>query len=586
MIVLAALGIAPIVSAHASPPVFPTGEVTMRVDAVPGGGGADGHARHTSLSGDGGRIAFGSEATNLVPDDTNGVADVFLHDFDLDSTLRVSVASDGTQGDGDSGSPSNGSGMSLAISADGRFVAFESDATNLVASDTNGSGDVFVRDLETDTTTRVSVASDGTEADGVNRWVSISNDGRYVGYLSHSTTLVPNAPASGLYVHDRQTGTTELASIAYDGTPVSADLAGSLSGNGRNVVFESSEPGIVPNDTNGEYDVFERNLDTGTTVRVSVTSAGEQLYGTHSDEYSPEGPAISFDGRYVAFSSNAANFPSPPNDGNAGTTDVYVHDRQTGKTVMADVSTDGWGGYYSGYPVMSDDGRYVGFHSNSQLAPCGFRHFGFYVRDMIARTTVRVSTHADGVAAPVSNGFLFSPRMDLSADGGVASFTSDVALSPADTDEIPNVYVHDVLAPVGAPDAMIGTKLRGAGRCGPTPTFATQGLRAAPGRKVSFDLTFRNLSPSPDVLIIRGASGAPGFRVRYFKDDTDVTEAVLAGTRRTRALEWHESATYQLEVRVRAGAVPEDLIRVLVRASSRNQPAVFDVVRAKVTVSS
>ena len=559
----------------------------MRADVASDGSPADGSARHTSLSGDGSRVAFTSAATNLVADDTNGVADVFLHSFDDDSTIRVSVASDGSEGDGPSGSHSI-IGKPIAISADGHYVAFESDATNLVADDTNGVTDVFVRDLDAGVTARVSVATDGTQADGVNRSVSISNNGRYVGFISHGTSLMVDAPTSGMYVHDRMTGETTLASIAHDGTPVSADSLASLSGDGRHVAFESSEPGIVAGDMNDDYDVFERNLVSGTTTRVSVTPSGAPLVGGSPDEYSPDGPAISFNGRFVAFTTIATNLP-PPNDP-VVEPHVLVHDRRKGTTVQADVASNGWiSGSTAGIPVMSDDGRYVGLRGNLSLAPCGGNFESFYVRDLVARTTVRVSTHANGLAAPTSGGSSVVPTMDLSADGHIASFASDLPLAPDDADAITNVYVDDVTSPVGAPDLAIARAsgpLAGVNLCSPSPTTQTRAMNVPPGTRVAFTLRVRNWSDSPDVLILHGDGGHPGFAVKYFQGTTDVTAAVRAGTRRTRLLEPGEFVTYRLTVRVFAGAAPGDVLVVIVRGSSRNQPAVKDVVRARVTVSS
>jgi Tol biopolymer transport system component len=164
------------------------------------------------LSADGRFVAFESFASNLVSGDTNGILDIFVHDRQTSTTTLVSVASDGTQADGGSESP--------AVSADGRFVAFESVASNLVPGDTNGAFDVFVHDRQTGAVTRVSVASDGTQADNTSRSASISADGRFVAFHSFATNLVqPDTnPDFDVFVHDRQTGTTTRANVASDGT--------------------------------------------------------------------------------------------------------------------------------------------------------------------------------------------------------------------------------------------------------------------------------------------------------------------------------------------------------------------------------
>jgi hypothetical protein len=241
---------------------------------------------------------------------------------------------------------------------------------------------------------------------------------------------------------------------------------------------------------------------------------------------------------------------------------------------------------------MSDDGRYVGFHGVHHLAPCGTNIHGtgfssFYVRDRVAGTTVRVSTFADGLAAPTGDSIPL-PRMDLSADGHVAAYVSDVPLAPDDVDETANVYVHDVFAPVGAPDAAIARgsgPVAGANFCNSTPVFQTRIATLSPGESVSFTVTFGNLSDHPDALLLHGGGGKPGFNVKYFRGKRDVTTGVLAGTRRTRPLEREERVTYRLRVRVRLDADAGDVLAILIRSSSTAQPAVTDVVRARVTVS-
>ena len=573
--------------AHASAPPFDADVVTMRVDAGHDGSAPDGGARRASLSGDGGKVAFVSLAGNLVPDDTNGAADVFVHDFDDASTRLVSVATDGTQGDDDSGSPVLQSGVPAAISADGSTVVFESDATNLVTGDTNGTTDVFVHDVASGTTDRVSVSSDSAEANGASRSVAISNDGGIVAFLSSATTLAADAPFSGLYVHDLDSGMTDLVSLSNTGEPVVAEGIASLSGDGRHVAFESADPATA-NDTNGQYDVFERNLATGVTRLVSVTSSGAQLVGNDPDEFFPQGAALSFNGRYVAFASDANNMP-PPNEPNDGT-DVFVHDRKTGTTSQASVSTSGGSGSYAEYPTMSDDGRFVGFRSSAVLAPCGTNAYntgfsGLYVRDVVEGATIRVSTTDGGVAVPTSS--FSGSRLDLSADGRVAAFTSDLPLTPDDDDDLPNVFVHDVPAPIGAPDAAIALgdgRLVGAGNCHPGTAFQTKWATVGPGTTIWFRLRLENLSTFPDAIVLDGDPGATGFAVSYFRGDRDVTEAVLAGTQRTRVLGAGETATYRLRIRVRGSAVPGDHLRVLVHAASDLRPAVSDVVRAVVSV--
>ncbi len=200
-------------------------------------------------------VAFLSAATNLVAGDVNGVADVFVHDRRLRKTMRVSVDSAGVQG--------NGSSFDATLSANGRFVAFASEASNLVAGDTNGTSDVFVHDAKTGVTARVSVDSAGGQTDGASGTPSLSKDGRYVAFHSLATNLVAGDTngLSDVFVHDRKTGTTVRASVAAGGAQSDGSgFLAAISGNGRSVVFESSATNLVPFDGNDQTDVFVRTL--------------------------------------------------------------------------------------------------------------------------------------------------------------------------------------------------------------------------------------------------------------------------------------------------------------------------------------
>jgi Tol biopolymer transport system component len=235
-------------------------------------------------------VAFASGATNFVAGDTNGATDVFVHDRQTGTTTRVSVASDGTQGNGDS------SVLNPRISSDGRFVAFASLATNLVAGDTNAVADVFVHDRQTGATTRVSVASGGSQANGASGIffpsLSISSDGRFVGFDSDATNLVSgdtNA-ATDVFVHDRQTGATTRVSRDSDGIQGNNIAAvPSLSPDGRFVGLDSDATNLVSGDSNGVSDIFVHDRQMGTTTRVSIAGDGAQANG-NSFNASAAGP--------------------------------------------------------------------------------------------------------------------------------------------------------------------------------------------------------------------------------------------------------------------------------------------------------
>jgi Tol biopolymer transport system component len=305
-----------------------------------------------SISADGRYVAFYSPASNLVSGDTNGSVDIFVRDRQTGTTELVSVSSSGVQGNGSSYSPS--------ISADGRYVAFYSLASNLVTADTNLYEDVFVRDRQAGTTERVSVSSAGAQGNSSSYTPSISADGRYVAFRSYATNLVSGNVNgySDIFVRDRQTGTTTRVSVANAGYEGNNDSSSpSISADGRYVAFASLASNLVSGagDTNGVEDIFVRDRQTGTTERVSVSSAGTQGNGASSS------PSISADGRYVAFYSLASNLVSGDTN---GTFDIFVRDRQTGTTELVSVSSSGvQGNSASSSPSISADGRYVAFYS-------------------------------------------------------------------------------------------------------------------------------------------------------------------------------------------------------------------------------
>jgi len=325
---------------------------TTRVSVDSSGVQGNHRSASLSISADGRYVAFSSEATNLVPGDTNGKEDVFVRDRDTGTTTRVSVDSSGVQGDGNSFAPS--------ISADGRFVAFASGATNLVPGDTNGLRDVFVHDRDTGTNTLVSVDSSGVQGN-IQSWVpSISADGRYVAFSSEATNLVPGDTNGyfDVFVHDRDTGTTTRVSVDSSGVQGDGGSGvGGLSADGRYVAFGSAATNLVPGDTNGEVDVFVHDRDTGTTTRVSVDSSGVQGDDGSWSE------SLSADGRYVAFDSAATTLV--PGDTN-GNSDVFVHDRDSDSTTRVGMSSFGHQGNEGSWaPAISADGHFVAFQSNA-----------------------------------------------------------------------------------------------------------------------------------------------------------------------------------------------------------------------------
>ncbi len=265
-----------------------------------------------SVSADGRSVAFVSLATNLVPGDTNSAADVFLRDIDAGTTVRVSTDNDGGQSNGASGWPE--------ISADGQFVTYESVATNLVSDDTNGVSDVFWWPRSSGSTLRVSQTSESVGGNGASTLPSISGDGRYVAFQSHSTNLVGGVDAPGRDVlrWDRQTGTLDRVSVSDSEQPPNFDTGGaSISVDGQQVLFTAFDV-LAPGDTNATIDVYLRNIALGTTRRVSDTLAGGPSNGA------TDFGVLSADGRTAAFSSQATNLV-PGTDSNAAL-DVFARD--------------------------------------------------------------------------------------------------------------------------------------------------------------------------------------------------------------------------------------------------------------------
>ncbi|MCI0397438.1 MAG: calcium-binding protein [Chloroflexi bacterium] len=321
-----------------------------------------GDSGYPALSADGRFVAFYSWAGNLVANDTNyycgylgneNCADIFVYDRQAETMEMVSVSSAGVQGNNDSFTP--------AISADGRFVAFASGANNLVGGDWNYQYDIFVHDRQAGTTERVSVDSNGQEANNSSFLPSLSADGRYVAFHSSASNLVPgDTNGDDVFVHDRQTGLTERASVNSAGQQANHNSGyAAISAGGRYVVFASYASNLVtPNDTNWVADFFLRDRWIGVTEKVSVDSNGQ---GGNDNS---GGGDVSADGRYVVFSSGASNLVAGDT---SFTVDVFRHDRLTGATEPFSLSWDGQqlGNNASGSPVLTPDGREVVFYSQA-----------------------------------------------------------------------------------------------------------------------------------------------------------------------------------------------------------------------------
>lgn len=342
---------------------------------------------------------------------------------------RVSVGNAGVEG--------NASAGTVTLSSDGRVAAFSSSASNLAAGDTNNASDVFVRDLNARTTTRVSVGPNGMGGVTESHSPAISANGRYVAYVSNAANLVTNDNnfVDDIFRYDRVTGSNILISLNSRGEQGnSRNFAPAISADGRFVAFASWSSNLVDGDTVGFTDIFLRDVVNGTTRKVSVSSAG---VGGNRDSTSP---AISPDGRYVVFASGNS---LAANDSNA-VGDVYVFDSLTATTTLVSENINGISGNASSFtPSISNNGLVVFASSADDLVAVDDNDGSndVFVRDLANRTTRLVSLGTDG-RQPFGN----CENPSVSADGRFVTFSSDTStLVPGDNNGAKDLFVRDLL---------------------------------------------------------------------------------------------------------------------------------------------
>ncbi len=378
-----------------------------RVSVSSSGGQGTGTSANPSaaLSDDGRVMAFVTRLSGLVPGDTNGAADVFVHDRVTGLTTRVSVSSTGTQ--------ANNSSDWVDLSADGRYVTFYSFASNLVAGDTNGVSDVFVHDRQTGETERVSLMADGSETTGSAYNPALSGDGRVVAFATGQDLVTGESTAiSSIYVYDRLSDTLTLAVQGEDGSRVQTDDP-DLSHDGQRLFFTSVDGTLVPNDTNAVQDVFELEIPTGTLRRLSLNSYDEE--GSIESYFSDS----SSDGHFVVWSSQSPEFVAGDTN---GVGDVFLRERRDTpfptRTPTATLTATA-----TATPRIPP-------YPNEQFLPLIVRE----KRLTDSLFLLNITAHGNGASyAPVT-----------ARHGGVAAFVSDADnLVPGDTNGQPDIFVWE-----------------------------------------------------------------------------------------------------------------------------------------------
>ncbi len=509
-------------------------------------------ARDASLSADGRWVVFISSASDLVTADGNAAADVFLCNRDTGSRVRASLASGGFETHPASITPEFPGVASPVVSRDGRFVAFASNAPDLVAGDTNAACDVFVHDVTLNTTERVSISTSGVEGStgsGVYEYVvpgspssvvqrasgvCMTPDARFVAFASTAHQLVAGGTTEQqIYVRDRTSGITEIVSLDVTGSPANAACwFPSISDDGRYVAFDSAAGNLVAGDTNGLSDVFVHDRVLGLTIRVSVGAGGQESDGTSGFSFVPFdngcsctltsalGSRISGDGRVIVFGSAATNLAGTP----ASASDVYAYDRLSHVTSRVSTGTSGNGGDGASFaPTISADGRFVAYVSSAgDVVPVGSPSGDHVlVHDRYLASTHLASTDANGAATSEH-----AERPSISADGGQVAFTTDAPLSATDQNAVADVYARG--APLVAfTEACAGSASTcpcgnaGAPGAGCSNSFEPDGARLeASGRPSASEdeivLVAHRLVPTTGVLFVQSGTSfstatAPAF---------------------------------------------------------------------------
>lgn len=385
---------------------------------------------YPSISHNGSRVAFSSNATNLASQDTNADSDVFLKDFTTGTLKLISRATDQASANGTSGE--------VDISSNGEFVAYSSSATNIVAGDVNGQGDIFVYKVSDETTVIASLSSTQVQADDWCSRPSISGDGRYVAFDTWATTLHPDdfsGFSDDVFVRDLQTNTTAIASIAQDGDVIDfGTREASISDDGRYVSFMSFSSWVFAGDTNSSFDIFVRDMVGNTTEHISKSTAGVQANDSST------GAIISKDGNSVFYMSRATNLEAGDTN---GFNDVIKRNLVADTTSILSKSSLGVLGNGTSYPIsVSSDGRYVVFYSAASNLVSDDDNNGtdLFLLDQVDSSVVRlaIETSRANSNGSVTGGFV------ISETGQYVAYSSDATnLVANDTNSFTDVFMYN-----------------------------------------------------------------------------------------------------------------------------------------------